>query len=91
MKGIQEAVNRLSPAAEFLNSRKYYLIRQIRQATLVSYIYPLRISIDNRLQERIEFHRLQIEVPVFDHNMDSENSIANDENPSVEELPALID
>lgn len=47
MKHIQDAANHLSPATEFLKSRIYHIIRQIRQAVMVRYIYPLRISIDN--------------------------------------------
>lgn len=84
MKDIQDAVNRLLPTTEFLNSRIYYLIRQIRQTVMVSYIYPLRIAIDTGLQERIELHRLQIdsELPVFEHDSDSHDD---------DELPGLID
>ena len=36
MNSIQDAVNHMLPAAQFLNSRIYYLIRQIRQVVMVS-------------------------------------------------------
>lgn len=47
IKHIQDAANHLSLATEFLKSRIYYIIHQLRQAVMVHYIYPLRISIDN--------------------------------------------
>ena len=48
MKTIQDAANELSPAAESLKSRIYYLIRDIRETVIVStYLSLSIISIDN--------------------------------------------
>jgi len=91
MSGIQDAVNQLSPATEFLNSRVYHLIRQVREAVMVSnYIHPLKTPIDNGHQHRIELHRLQVEVPVLIQDSAAHTSSCDDAELELE-LPELVD
>ena len=89
MRDIQDGVNELLPASEYLKSRIYCFIHRIREVVIVSTYLSLShmsLDLDNGPQECIELHYILIEVPIFDYGLDSLECHQDDD-----ELPALID
>ena len=91
MKNVQDGVNELLPTTEFLKSRIYYFIRQIRNIVIVSsYVSLSSMFLDNGLQERIELHRMLIEVPTSEYELELDHHLDACDDSDLE-LPALID
>jgi len=91
MKSVQDGVNELSPTTKFLKSRIYYFICQIHTIVIVSsYVSLSRMSLDNSLQERINLHRVLIEVPAVEYELGLDHHLDACDDTELE-LPSLID